>query len=312
MNQPMATPPVYAAAPADVRLAVEGIRDRVSGLAEPRLYQVAVALTVLSGTGEATRWHSWGSPPPGSAKRFGRAQLVGAMWQLFGTATDALLHPASAVGAQLGNPKRVMLDVLYGANGPLTLVGSTRVANDSRKDSAKLTVDHGSWLWSSPGAGSPPVKVAEYNPVNSLGQQNGIGCALPASAAVASAPDDPASIYAVPRPSCPNYRTVAGSEPICAINNIVCGGQGDGAARERTKPRLLAPPTAGSDAYLVLPGTITALVAQATRGSRPLPLASDLSLLVSWCHTDGSGAQDASRLASLLGGAGIKLLTSTT
>jgi|GEM_PF-6457991 len=306
----MTLPVLYTAAPAELREAIERIRDRVSDLAESRLYQIAMALTVLTRSGGATGWQSWDTPPPTMAVRFGRAQIVGAMWELFGTSTDALLHPGCAVAQQLNNPKRVLLDVLYGANGPLTLVGNIRVAADSRQDSAKLTLAHGSWIWSPAGTASPSVKLAEYNPVNSINQQNGIGCALPAPMAVMKSPDDPAAVYAVPRPQCPNWRLVAGEEPKCAINGAVCGGQGDGAARASTKPRLLAPPAPTSDAYLVLPNTIEALVAQATRGGRQLPAATDLSFLASWCHTNGVGTQDATRITGLLGAQGLRLLTS--
>ena len=306
----MSLPVVYTAAPAELRAAVERIRDRVSQLAEPRLYQTAVALTVLTRSGGATAWQSWDTPPPASATKFGRPQLIGAMWELFGTNTEALLHPDSTVGQQLGNPSRVLLDVLYDAYGPLTLVSNIRVSADNRRDCAKLTTAHGSWIWSPPGTNAPAVKLAEYNPVNSINQQNGIGTALPASEAVVTSPSDPAAVYATPRSECPKRHIVAGEEPKCSINGGVCGGQGDGAARPTTKLRLLAPPAPSSDAYLVLPNTIDRLVTQATRGGRRLPAANDLSFLVSWCHTNGVGAQGATRLPALLGAQGLRLLTS--
>ncbi len=169
--------------------------------------------------------------------RFGRPQLVEAMWEMFGTRTAALLHADAPVIQQLNNPTRVMLDVLYGANGPLTLVANSR-AVDSRRDSAKLSIEDGSWIWSTPAVGASEVRLAEYNPVNTINQQNGIGCAFAAADAVATSPSDAASLYAVDRKSCPKRREVTSDEPKCAINDAVCGGQGDGAARETTKPRL--------------------------------------------------------------------------
>jgi len=307
----MTLPVVYTVGPAEVRLAVESIRARVKDLAEPRLYWLAVTLTILCRTGEATAWQSWDTPPPATAKRFGKVEVVGAMWQMFGTKTTALLHAGSGVGQQLNSPTRVMLDLLYGANGPLTLVGNAKVATE-RRDCAKLTIDDGSWLWSTPVTGGPKARLAEYNPSNSRNQQNGVGCALAASDAVAASPTHPAGMYAVERKDCPKWHMAIGGEPTCSINGGVCGGQGDGAARETTKPRLLAPPSPGVAAYLVLPGTVEALVAQATKTGAQLPAANDLSLVVSWCHTNGSGAQDATRLPSLFGANGLHLLTSTT
>lgn len=305
----MTLPVVYTTTPAEVKAAVANIRSRLRNLAEPRLYHTAVALTVLYRTGRATEWRSWDTPPPVTAVRFGRRELIGAMWEMFGTKPHALLRADAPLLAQMNRPSRVMLDVLYGANGPLTLVGNMRVAADSRRDSAKLELDDSNWLW---GATTSQVRLAEYNPVNTIYQQNGIGCAWPTSEAVGDSPPDPAAIYGVDRAQCPKRRNADGKEPTCAINGAVCGGQGDGAARAVTKPRLLAPPSPQSEAYVVLPESVKMLVAQATRGGKILPLASDLSLYVSWCHTGGSGTQDATRLPSLLGAQGLRLLTSTT
>lgn len=306
----MSLPVLYEADPHDLRAAIGGIRDRVGELAQPRLYAVAVALTILVRAGRATTWPSWNSAPPGSAKRFGRRDVVWAMWQLFGAPTEALVRAGSNVDMQLHQPQRVLLDVLYGANGPLTLVAPKPIEN--RRDSVKLTLDNPSWVWSDRTTGSTasPTTIAEYNPVNSINQQNGIGCAFPTARAIEQNPDNPGSVYAVLRAQCPQRRAVVGGEPRCSLNDDVCGGQGDSRERATTKPRLLAPPMADSDAYLVLPDSIIQLVGLATAGAHLLPAASDLSLLVSWCHTGGSGVQDATRLPGLLGADGIRLLTS--
>jgi hypothetical protein len=309
----MTMPAVYVASPSDVRTAVGRIRDRVRDLAEPRMYQTAVLLTLLGRSNGATCWQSWDSPPPSSARRFRKADLIDAMWQLFGTDAPALLRAGSPVAQGMDNPTRVLLDPFYGANGPLTLVRRGPIAPHQTRNSAKLTLEDPSWIWSAPSASSSSeVRLAEYNPVNTFNQQNGIRCALPVTTALAANPNDPGAVYAVPRPDCPNYQQKPDHEPRCALNGEVCGGQGDGAGRAVTKPRLMAPPITNYPSHLVLPGTIEALVAQARRGDRKLPLGNDLSLLANWCHTSGTGTQDASRLAGLLGADGIRLLTSPT
>lgn len=307
----MTLPAVYVAAPADVRRAVDRIRARMKALAEPRLYQTAVMLTVLLRSSGATGWLSWTSPPPSKAQRFGKADLIGAMWQLLGTSTSALLQPGSPLEQAMGAPDRVLLDVLYdGKRDPLTLVRQGKIPPHKFRNAVKLSVSDPSWVWSPASAsGTSTATLAEYNPVNSMNQQNGIGCAWPADNAFATA-GGAQGVYATARGACPKRRTVAGAEPTCALNDEVCGGMGDGAERLTTKPRLLAPPDLGSGAVLVLPGTVASLVAQATRGGKRLPAAADLSLLASWCHTDGFGAQDVTRLPKLLGADGIRLLTS--
>lgn len=305
----MSLPVLYEADTSDLRAAIERIRDRVSELRQSRLYAVAVALTVLARHGRVTRWLSWDSAPPSSAKRFGRPDVAWAMWQLFGAPTAALIRAGSSVDIQLRQPPRILLDVLYGANGPLTLVAPTRIEN--RRDAVKLTLTNPSWVWSDQTSDpTSSTSIAEYNPVNSINQQNGIGCAFPAARAVDKNPASPGAVYGVLRANCPQRKTVVGKEPICSLNGAVCGGQGDGAERATTKPRLLAPPAEGIDAYVVLPDSIGRLVELATAGGHALPAANDLSLLVSWCHTGGSGIQDAARLPTLLGAEGIRLLTS--
>ncbi len=305
----MSLPVLYEADTSDLRAAIERIRDRLGELRQPRLYAVAVALTILARQGRATPWLSWDSAPPSSAKRFGRPDVVWAMWQLFGAPTKALIKTGSSVDMQLRQPPRVLLDVLYGANGPLTLVAPARIEN--RRDAVKLTLTNPSWIWSDQTSDSTSsTSIAEYNPVNSINQQNGIGCAFPAAAAVEKNPDSPGAVYGVSRAECPHRKAVVGKEPTCSLNGAVCGGQGDGAERATTKPRLLAPPAEGSDAYVVLPNSISKLVELATAGGHLLPAADDLSLLVSWCHTGGSGIQDAARLPILLGAEGLRLLTS--
>jgi hypothetical protein len=309
----MTLPVVYTADSAAVKVAVANIRTRVKNLAEPRLYQTAVALTILARLGKATVWHSWDTPPPTKATRFGRAQIADAMWQMFGTQPGALLKTGSTLGQGMNNPSRVMLDVLYGANGPITLVGDTLIAADSRQNSAKLEINDPNLRWSDSATAPTSVTFAEYNPVNSMGQQNGIGCAWPTSEAVSPTPSDPEGVYEVKRALCPKRRLAIGGEPTCLINGEVCGGQGDGGARAVTKPRLLAPPSPNSKTLVVLPGAVASLVAQATReGKRQLPSATDLSLLVSWCHTNGAGVQDGTRLTSLLGAKGLRMLASHT
>ncbi len=310
----MTLPAVYAAAPADLRSAFDNVRKRLADLAEPRLYQTAVQLTVMSRSNRATSWQAWDSPPPGVARVFGRAEIVSAMWSLFGTKTEGILQKGSPVDLQLGNPKRVMLDVLYNAKRDLTLVADNPPGSTSRKDAVRLTTADASWVWAPPGAAASPVSsIVEYNPVNSLGVQNGIGCLYPADVAAQQAVG-PKAVYAVPRTGCPKRVVVAGQEPTCSLSakNQVCGGQGDGEARTATKPRLLAPARLGDKGFLVLPDTVPSLVAQATKNGAKLPLAQDLSLITAWCHADGVGTLNHSRLLGLLGAPGLSLLTSQT
>lgn len=312
-ESPMSLPVLYEADPVDLRNAIRRIRERISNLQQPRLYGIAVALTVLARQGRVTTWPSWDSPPPMSAEPIGRRNLVWAMWQLFGACPDALISIGSAVCVQLHDPSRVLLDVFYDPGGPLTLVAPNPIPGQNRRDAVKLTLENPSWIWSDKTNGSNALAdIIEYNPVNSINQQNGIGCALPTAVAVAEHPDSTDSVYAILRAQCPQRITPDDSEPKCSLNGKVCGGQGDGAERHATKPRLLAPPVNDSHGHLLLPGSIRTLVALATAGGRSLPAASDLSLLVSWCYTGGSGVQDATRLVNLLGADGIRLLTSST
>jgi hypothetical protein len=301
-------PVVYTAQPDDLRAAVEGVRERVAALAESRLYMVAVCLTVLSRVGRATTWRSWDSAPPTEARQFGRADITWAMRQLFGTTPDALLRADSSAREVLDEPSRVMLDVLYAPGGPLTLVADTPVGT-GRRDTVKLAIDDSGWVWSDSHGPGHPSPLVEYNPVNTLNQQNGIACALAADAAVETNPANPGSVYAVKRNECP-YRQQAGpDDPVCSLNTRVCGGSGGGGARAATKPRLLVPPVADSNALLMTPGTLTILVAQAQSNGALLPRARDLSLITSWCSTKGKNPMDNARLVQLLGASGVELLT---
>jgi hypothetical protein len=304
-----AVPVVFTANPGDLRAAVESVRERIAALAESRLYQLAVVLTVLSRVGRATVWQSWDSAPPTQANRFGRSELTWAMRQLFESSSDALLRITSSARNVLGSPSRIMLDVFYGPGGPLTLVADAPVVG-GRKDAVKLAIDDAGWVWSSSDSPGQPTTLVEYNPVNTLNQQNGVGCALPAHDVVTNNSTDPGSVYAVRRNQCSYIKQVSTGDPICALNGKVCGGSGGDGAREATKPRLLVPPVTGSNASLLTPDTLTTLVTQSKSNGAPLPKASDLSLIVSWCSRDGKGAMDNMPLLQLLGATGIELLTS--
>jgi hypothetical protein len=236
------------------------------------------------------------------------------MWDLFGTKASGLIHPGSPVDQKLGNPKRVLVDVFYNAKRDLTLVADTPPAGAKPKDAVKLTTNDSSWVWVTPGTASTPASsLVEYNPVNSLGVQNGIGCLYPAQAA-ATQTEGPQAVYGVPRTECPKRHAVTGQEPTCGLspNDQICGGQGDGEPRATTKLRLLAPARIGDDGFLALPETLPTLVAQATKNGAKLPRAQDLSLIASWCHADGVGTLNHTRLLELLGPQGLSLLTSAT
>ncbi|WP_144420143.1 hypothetical protein [Micromonospora haikouensis] len=201
------------------------------------------------------------------------------------------------------------MDLLFDPREALTLVADHRLPGPGSRDSAKLGIDAPDWVWSAePLSAIRATTLAEYNPVNTLNQQNGIGCAWPADDAQAIG--EPQEVYAVPRSRCVNLVTVPGRDPQCRLNSKACAGTGEGTARTSTKPRLLAPAFAGDPGYLVLPGTIEALVAQATRNGAPLPRARNLSLVVSWCAANGTGNLDANRLIQLLGPPSLRLLTS--
>lgn len=310
----MSLPPVWTTEPGDLRDAAQRVHVCVSKLNQPRIYHLAVMLSVLARQGKVTAWTSWDTPPPIAATTVGRRDLVEAMWALFGTRTGALLDPGSSLVAALGNPSRVLLDPFYDAKRDpdnLRLVADRRIGA-TRTDSAALGLSSPDWIWAGAGTAMTPV-FREYNPVNSLNQQNGVGCALSAAEAVAHAPHDPGSLFAVPRNLCSRRQYSVGSEPTCALNGKTCGGQGDGAAREATKPRLVAPPVTSSSAWMLLPDSLTKLVALATGGgAAPLPEAKDLAVLASWCHTNGAGPQGPMRLMNLLGPDGVQRLTSTT
>lgn len=310
----MSLPPVWRTDPEELRDAAQRVHTCVGKLNQPRIYHLAVMLSILARQGKVTAWTSWDTPPPTVAKTFGRRDLVGAMWALFGSSTGAVLSRGTSLVAAMGNPRRVLLDPFYDARrdpDSLRLVGD-RMIGTTRTDSAALGLTSPHWIWGGTATATTPT-FREYNPVNSLNQQNGVGCALSAAAAMAHAPNDPASLYAVSRTLCSRRQQHAGSEPTCALNGRTCGGQGDGAAREATKPRLLAPPVTDANAWMLLPDSLTKLVALATGGDPArLPKAKDLAVLASWCDTDGTGPQGPMRLMNLLGPDGVQLLTSTT
>ena len=300
---------VYTASPIDIGAAIGRVRARVRALSEPKLYELAFALAVMSRQGLVTSWHSWDTPPPATARRVGRRTFVDALWSLFGTSPSGLLHEGAPVIAQLDGPNRVMIDVFYDAQRePLTLVGDKRIPGTTR-NSVKLRLDDPNWLWN-PQVSATTAQAAEHNPVNAMNQQNGVRCGLPTSIAAVAA-GGPSQAYGVDRRSCEHRVVPADGEPKCLLNDQVCGGQGDGAARETTKPRLLAPPSpsAGEGEYVLLPRALADLVGQATKNGAELPAASDLSLIASWCQNPAARYLDHMRLLSLIGADGLRLLT---
>lgn len=300
---------IFQAPPAEVGEAVGRMRERMGALKEPRLYQLAVVLTVLLRRGEATSWDSWDAVPPATGLPIRKSTYIGTMWDLFGVAADALLQPDSLVRSTLQQPSRVLLDVFYHPGDELTVVSDRPGPGGKQNYAAKLKLDHAAWVWATVAESVAPPRTVEYNPVNTRNQQNGVWCALPPSMAMSLSPADPSGVYALRRNDCP-YRQEAGRQRTCALNDEQCGGSGDdeAGARQKTKPRLLAPL---ADGVLVLPGSVEALVARA-QGSDgvPLPQRKDLSLLASWCHRNGKGPFNQSRLMDLLGFRGINLLTS--
>lgn len=300
---------IYSAAIEDVGAAILRIRGRLQQLAEPRLYFMAVALTILVRKGQATAWRSWEASPPSSAVAFGRRQIEWAMWQLLGTQPAALLRINSPAAAMLA-PGRVMPEVFYNPMGQLTLVSEARIPNHGGRNALRLPHADPAWRWSSEATVEASVGVleaVEYNPVNTLNQQNGIKCSLPAISAAAGGTEGAESTYAVERHLCPHYSSTEGNDPFCGLNGEVCGGQGAGRSRGRTKPRLLVPALShAEEGRLLVPGAISNLVDKATRGgSLRKPKASDLSLLVAWCAADGTGLLDSTRLLELIGPAGL-------
>lgn len=302
---------IYSAAVEDVGAAVQRIRGRLQQLAEPRLYFMAIALTILVRKGQATAWRSWEASPPTSAVPFGRRQVQWAMWQLLGTQPAALLRTESQAAAMLA-PGRVMPEVFYNPRGPLTLVSEARIPGQGSRNALRLSPADPAWRWSEASAatsiGLP--EAVEYNPVNTLNQQNGIKCSLPAISAAEGGATVAESTYALERHKCPHYSLREGSDPFCGINGEVCGGQGAGGSRARTKPRLLVPAVSHTDeGRLLVPGAISDLVDKATNdGACQKPNASDLALLVAWCAAGGSGLLDSTRLLELIGTAGLNEL----
>lgn len=290
----------------DVRVALERVRERIAGLAEPRLYSTAFALQVLTRANRATAWRSWDAAPPSTATEFGRGDLQWATQQMFGTTPTALLRDQSDAVSRLAAGSRVFLDPFYGSGGDLTLVSDKRIPGGGSHNSLRMNIDNSSWRWSQ-NSGADAIHSVEYNAGNTLNQQNGIGCELPASDAITRS-SGPAAEYLTPRADC-SYRHSGVGEPTCALNGQVCGGQGSGVARLRTKPRLLAPPTPTSQARMLLPGAIESLVDKSTDGhQRKKPIAKDVSLLVAWCASAGKAPFDSMRLVGLIGATGLSLL----
>lgn len=306
-------PPVWTMNAEELRDAAQRVRVCVGKLSQPRIYHLAVMLSVLAVQGKVTAWSSWDTPPPTVAKNFGRNDLINAMWALFGTRTDSLLEPETALVSAMGNPTRVLLDPFYDAKREpdrFRLVGNRKIGT-SRADSGAVALGSPYWVWAGTASATLPA-FREYNPDNSRNQQNGVRCALPAIDSLALAPHNPGSLYTVSRTLCPRRHYQTGSDPVCALNGDGCGGQGDGAARTATKPRLLAPPVPGAGTFMLLPNSLARLVSLATGGdSTRLPKAKDLAVLASWCHTNGNGPQGPMRLINVLGQDGIQLLSST-
>ncbi|GAA1439253.1 hypothetical protein [Leifsonia poae] len=298
---------VYSADVDDLRVAIERTQERIAGLAEPRLYATAFALAVLVRTNKVTAWRSWDSPPPRRALDFGRRELQWAMQQLFGTEPHALLHGGSSASLLLTPGCRVMLDPFYGSASELTLVSDKRIPGAGTRNTLRMDINDASWLWSHHD-GVHAIRTVEYNAGNTLNQQNGLGCRLPASEVTAET-SYPETEYMISRIDCV-HRKVGTGDPTCALNGQVCGGLGAGGGRNRTKPRLLIPPTPSQETRMLVPGGLEILLDKSTEGgSRKRPIAADLSLLVAWCASDGIGPFDFTRLVGLLGAPGLSLLT---
>ncbi|WP_282943929.1 hypothetical protein [Cellulomonas endometrii] len=298
----MTTTIIYDATPTDLRDAVRGIRERVAGLPEPRLYQSAVVLAVLLKARAAVRWVRWEDPAPRTGLPLGKAEFVGAMNELFGGERGRLVCTDEA---PLPGAHRLLLDVFYDAKrAPLTLVDPVT------KNSVKLDFDSPAWIWNS--SGVPPATstpMLEYNPINTMNAQNGIYCSLSLSSAVRRG--DAGTVYATDRSRCEHRVRLDGGDSVCELSNKRCGSMGSGVDRQATKPRLIAPVRAeGGRDVALLPGAMESLVERATGGgAHPLPRAQDLSLVVAWCHAAGRSIRlDHGRINRLLG-SGISLLT---
>jgi len=298
------TPVVFTATPGDLSDAIARIRAAVRQLRAPKLYQAAFAATILTRAGKAQQLAHWAALPTGSARQIRRGDFVWAMTQAFGTSVDALLAPAVPARVALGSVSQVVLDLLYDAMGPLTLVARH---GDVAKDALKLTLTDQSWIWNS-GSGTPtPTKQVEYNPINSFGQQNGIHCALPLE--LARQVPEPHLAYSVPRTDCVHRLSTAR----CSLNGDWCASMDKDTQRATGKPRLYVPVLNQPDAKVLLPGAIEHLVNEATDGGNvSRPSAADMSLVASWCAANGNGNFNHTRLASILGAEGIRVLLETS
>ncbi len=298
-------PVLYSATPADLRDAVARIRERVKNLRAPKLYHAAVTATVLARSGQVQEMQNWESVPSASARDVQRVDVGWAISQLFMAPIDAFLLPNAPARPAMVGVSHVVLDLLYDAGrSPLTLVART---GNRLRDALKLPIGDESWIWNQAGGATSPSRTIEYNPINTWGQQNGVRCGLSVQAALGTG--DPASAYAVGRINCAHH-TIEGR---CDLNNDFCARMDGETSRLIGKPRLFVPFDATGSSRVLLPGGIRKMVDEATgSGSMPLPRSEDMSLVAGWCAAGGGENLDHSRLASLLGGSGIRLLTEVT
>lgn len=277
------------------------------------MYAAAFVLAVLVNRGALTWWRDWSDPVPAPVALDGpRARIEEAMWASFGFDTAVVLRSGSAPVQALGGPARVLVDPFFDPQRPerVTVVKQTLPGTTKSQNSVKVRLDDPAWLWNDSGASLPLSQAVEYNPVNSYNQQNGVRCALPASSAVASGHAHAAATYHLNRLSCPSYQV---NDNTCGINGAKCASDGAGGTRI-PKPRVIIPPSAFSDEWLLTPTAFDELVSQArtdksTGSLQPLPKARDIAILTGWAQRGTGDALDFGPLVTLLGPSLVHTLT---
>ncbi len=305
-----ANPAVFNATLSDLKAAVIEIRQCMAALQEPRLYAAAFVLASCAHRGEVSWWQDWNDRPPRPVRVAGTRGLVErSMWSAFGFAASAVLRPGSAASTALDNPKRVLIDPFFDAQKPdvLTVVRETPPGEPKTRNSIKVPVGHSSFLWNTVGHSSALASPVEYQTGNTFNQQNGVRCALPATAAGTGTAAE--SAYSILRVGCPNYL----SDNRCSINQEKCASDGAGGTR-LPKPRVIVPFASSSPDWLLTPNAFELLVSRArfnkTAGAvMPLPNAQQLALVTAWASQGSGTALSFGPLVGLIGPHLVQMLT---
>ncbi len=295
----MSSPAVFSASDRDLVSAIKSVRSCLAAMPEARMYSAAFVLALMARTGKVTWWRRWTDPVPLAMTAGGslRSDVEDALWSAFGFPSDSVLTPSNKVRSQLGEPVRVLLEVLFKPKEPewLTVV---REGTPKAKNSVGVNLNDAAWHWGEDEKLDLRGPV-EYQIGNTFRQQNGIFCSL--TAADAAATHHPKETYARTRTSCPQHSF----GNVCSLNGEDCASDGAGGTRI-PKPRVFVHERVGREGRILTPNAFDELIERATTDKQSgeqarLPKAQDLAVITGWAAAGSGNSLNYGRLVELVG-----------